>query len=672
MTRLTPLLLVLALICWNHTEAQTIQTYENGPIHEAFVSPISANLLLDAVEFEPPEPINERIPRQLDIQSEWIAGYWQWDLNANDFVWVSGVWRRPPPGHQWIQGFWKKYDNAWVRIPGYWSRQPEQYNDYISIPPPDALDENMAPPPSSNYFWVSGHWYFMFDSQEYYWVPGNWEELDPQWVLVLAHYAWRPGGYVYVPAYWDWPVEERGTAYASVLIDPDYRYRVVYEPILILDPNAIVKHLFLYYPDYLCFLHHHYHYHVDFWHSFCCMPPWWSWDTWWGFTWHDHWSLWWWYTHPGYPQPLWMTKEISGILPAPLSDLLSMFSYVDAPLIVTPNGVVSRIDFLHALSRVTESDMPIVPDDKKVLQRTQQLARPVSIDSTNILKPLGRRLPINPNAVRPNVRKPVVNPQSLSGVKMVREDLKPRVPFKPRIPSHRGSPRWNQDPAPTHQPPLPPVRRPTWTPSSPRAYPPVQTYPDRKPRPERGSRPWKPRHQWGGEPAIHRPPIHKPRDRRHPKPGGSMQVPFPDYDHEDEYDRSQHRYPREGREIPQTGTIKGEIDFRPGREYNPPNGGGHYQPREGHDVPQTGTIKSEIDYRGNNDYQAPERGGNNQRRDYEIRDIRPHGPSSDGRIDIQIHEDRRRYRNQELQPEDANRKGSQGIFFRSDSIQESN
>lgn len=638
MTRQLCSILFLALFAWTTVGAQTIQTYENGPVHEAFVTPISANLLLDAVDFQPPEPINERIPRQLDIQSEWIAGYWKWDLNANDFIWVSGVWRRPPPGHQWISGFWKQYEGEWMRVPGYWSRYSEQHTDYIHVPPPDPLDENMAPPSSSNYFWVPGHWYYMFDEHEYHWVPGNWEELDPHWVLVPAHYVWRPGGYVYVPSYWDWPVEERGTAYAPVLIDPDYRYHVVFEPILVMDPDMIVRHLFLFYPDYLCFLHHHYHFHVDFWHNFCCMPPWWSWDTWWGFTWHDHWGLWWWYTHPGYPQPLWLTKEISGILPSPLSDLLSMFSYIHPPIIVTPNGVVSRIDFLHALNKVTESDKPIVPDEKKVLERVQQLARPVSIDPTNILKPLGRRLPIDPNAVRPNVRKPVVNPQSLSGVKIIRDDLKPRVPFKPRIPSHRGSPRWKQHEPSIQQPPPPPVRRPTWTPKSSKTYPPVQTYPERKPpQPERGRRHWRPRHQWGGEPPIHRPPVHRPRDHRRPRSSGTVKVPYPDFDRDDDRDtrRPQDQYPRSGGKRPQTGTPQSEI--------NPGNRGSQRSPREGGHFNPDQTIHVFPDGKGH----------------FPGKSLQNYEP-----------QERRNFPGSEIQPNDLERKGSSEVFYRGDNFEE--
>jgi hypothetical protein len=506
--------LFVALVATFQGKAQTIQTDEKGPVHEAFISRFSGNLLLQAVKNQPPEPINERIPRQLDMQTEWISGYWKWHEDSEDFVWISGVWRRPPPGHQWISGFWKLFDQDWVWISGFWSKIPEQHIDYINIPPPEPLDENMAPPPTNNFFWVPGHWYFLFDKQRFDWVPGYWEEMDSQWILTPSHYVWRPGGYVYVPSYWDWNLDDRGTAYASVFIDPDYRYRVVYEPILVVKTEMLIRYLFVRYPDYLTLVHHHYHYHPDYWHTFCCLPPWWSWDTWWALSWHDHWGLWWWYTHPGYPQPMWMTKELSGIIPAPLPELQAMLSYVTPPLIVTPNGVVSRADFLHSLNRVTENDLPIVPDNRKALNRVQILARPVSIESTNILKPMGRRLPIDPHAVRPNVRKPVINPQSLSDVKIIKDDLKPRTPFKPRIPTHSGSSIWkpHESSHPPTTPPLP-VRRPTWTPKSLQTAPSANFSPqDDKKLENEDLRPWKPRPKWG-EPPIKRPPIYKPRER---------------------------------------------------------------------------------------------------------------------------------------------------------------
>ena len=36
----------------------------------------------------------------------WIPGYWAWDDERTDFLWVSGIWRALPPGRQWVPGYW--------------------------------------------------------------------------------------------------------------------------------------------------------------------------------------------------------------------------------------------------------------------------------------------------------------------------------------------------------------------------------------------------------------------------------------------------------------------------------------------------------------------------------------------------------------------------------------
>lgn len=535
--------------------SQMVQAYENGPIHEAFVTRVSGNLAFDASSLQPPSQINERIPRQLDLQAEWIPGYWAWESKVKDFVWVSGVWRRPPPGHQWISGFWKKYVEGWVWVPGFWNRVPLQNVDYIGIPPPDPVDQNTAPPPSNNYFWIPGFWHFLFDQQEYQWILGHWKELDPDWIFVSSYYIWRPGGYVFISAYWDWPLEDRGTAYSSVIIEPDYRYRITFEPAMILRPGTIVRNLYLNYPDYICFFHHHRHFHPDFWHGFCCPPPWWRWDTWWSFTWHDHWSLWWWYTHPGYPQPLWITPELSGILPPPLSELLAMFKYANPPAIVTPNGVVSRGQLLEAIRKATGQFLPILPSDKGLLNKVFRIAKRESFDPSKILKPIGRRLPIDPTAVRPNVRKPVIDRNAGLYTPTIPDNLRPTIPFKPRIPTHGRPPIWKLQPRPVDAPIYTPqVRRPSWTPRPipqppqyrPRLVPPVRINPDRLPYqghrepdyPDPSSR-WRPmdpvRDSQISRPPVHTSPIKNrwkgesyPRQQQH----GKRNVQFPSFGRE--------------------------------------------------------------------------------------------------------------------------------------------
>lgn len=448
--------------------AQMIKTYENGPVHEAVVTRVSGNTLLEAVPEKPPEPINERIPRQLDFQAEWIGGYWAWDTQEGQFVWVSGAWRRPPPGHQWVTGFWKQAEEGWVWFPGFWSRSGGANLQYINIPPPDPIDENIAPPPSKEYFWSPGFWQFSVDGHEYLWVPGQWEELDSNWVYVPSHYVWRPGGYVFVPGFWDWPLEDRGTAYAAAIIDPEHRDGVVYEPILILKPEIIVRNLYFYYPDYITFFQYHWHFHHDYWVSCACAPPWWQWESWWCFTSNDQWGLWWWYTHPGYPHPSWMTAEINGILPPPNSDLVLLFSKKATPLIVTPNGVVSREGLLKAINKITGEFSPVLTPNRALKARIMTYAKPAASDVHVIYKPQGRKLPLDPQAVRPRVRKPVIDKEALQRVQRFEGADQIRIPVKPRVPSRRNKEVIPSVVKPTEGPIYnPPARQPTWSPRKP-------------------------------------------------------------------------------------------------------------------------------------------------------------------------------------------------------------
>ena len=49
---------------------------------------------------QPPDPIPEVPPDQKPEaeNAQWLPGYWAWDEDRKDFIWVSGFWRVPPPG----------------------------------------------------------------------------------------------------------------------------------------------------------------------------------------------------------------------------------------------------------------------------------------------------------------------------------------------------------------------------------------------------------------------------------------------------------------------------------------------------------------------------------------------------------------------------------------------
>src|SRR5688572_4991366 len=71
------------------------ETLTRGPLHEAFAEQVNYDpkpgiIIRKAV----PEPIEE-VPPEVKPEGnnvEWIPGYWAWDDDREDFLWVSGVW----------------------------------------------------------------------------------------------------------------------------------------------------------------------------------------------------------------------------------------------------------------------------------------------------------------------------------------------------------------------------------------------------------------------------------------------------------------------------------------------------------------------------------------------------------------------------------------------------
>ena len=95
-----------------------------GPVHEAFAETVAFNPQPGVVVMrECPAPIVELPP---DLKPEganvtWIPGYWAWDDERNDFLWVSGIWRDLPYGRQWVPGYWCVCESGYQWTPGYWA-----------------------------------------------------------------------------------------------------------------------------------------------------------------------------------------------------------------------------------------------------------------------------------------------------------------------------------------------------------------------------------------------------------------------------------------------------------------------------------------------------------------------------------------------------------------------
>ena len=79
---------------------QGVEPLEKGPVHEAFAQPTAKNPQAGPIiRKQPPKAIEELPPEQKPEGDnvQWIKGYWAWDAERNDFIWVCGFWRVPPP-----------------------------------------------------------------------------------------------------------------------------------------------------------------------------------------------------------------------------------------------------------------------------------------------------------------------------------------------------------------------------------------------------------------------------------------------------------------------------------------------------------------------------------------------------------------------------------------------
>lgn len=399
-----------------------------GPVHEAYFTPITDSVVYQAIGQTPPDPILERIPTQTAADTVWIPGYWDWDIELQDFIWISGIWRKPPPNHQWISGSWKKSDQGWVRLPGFWSAKPSEELTAIPIAPPASLEENTGTSPGTDYFWSPGFWSYNSGTKKYTWMSGSWIPFDEEWILVPAHYVWRDKGFFFIEPYWDWNLTTRGTPYIALNIPQTLRSGYVSTPSVKTAPQAIYQYYFPWYPNYLHLFQHQYYFSRSQWSDTNSVPPWWSWNGWWSFTVNDNWALWWWWTHPGYPTPPWMTASLAKQIPPPSKSVLGKLKDIPSPTFVTSKGVVGSTQLLDAFQKQTGTRLrkPILPSD---IQDIDGLANAIiqgdKSYNTNI-RPTGKVAPLPANLPKPN-RFETASVHGPIG--------KGTVPFKPGMPS---------------------------------------------------------------------------------------------------------------------------------------------------------------------------------------------------------------------------------------------
>ena len=224
----------------------------SGPVHEAFAKPVSLDPQAPiVVPNQPPANLQEVPPSEKPLGAGvvWVSGYWAWDADRNDFIWVSGCWRNAPPDTYWVPGYWLQADNGWQWIGGFWApiaAQAQQTIEYLPVPPAMAGVESVGTPPQPDQTWVPGCWYWVQD--RYVWRPGYWMVQQVGWVWLPSHYVWTPRGYIFCQGHWDYDLDNRGVLFTPTYFPPAVRVLpgFVFCPSVCVDLGVLRLNLFAY------------------------------------------------------------------------------------------------------------------------------------------------------------------------------------------------------------------------------------------------------------------------------------------------------------------------------------------------------------------------------------------------------------------------------------------
>lgn len=226
------------------------ETLTRGPVHEAFAEQYNADPVEGLiVPKAPPEAIDELPPDQMPEGNnvEWVPGYWGWDDEREDYIWISGLWRDIPPGQRWVPGYWTEATGGYQWVSGFWTGEDTAELNYIQQPPPASLEQGPnIESPGDDQFWVPGSWQYV--EEDYRWRPGYYAPVYDQWVWIPDRFVWSPFGYVFCPGYWDYRLPSRGVMFAPV----HFRHaswwhfnRRPFTPGLVLDVGPLTLHWFV-------------------------------------------------------------------------------------------------------------------------------------------------------------------------------------------------------------------------------------------------------------------------------------------------------------------------------------------------------------------------------------------------------------------------------------------
>ena len=219
-----------------------------GPVHEAFAETITFDPEPGIVAPKAPPAAIEEVPPQQRPEGKnvtWIPGYWAWDDERNDFLWLSGIWRALPPGRQWVPGYWGQSRQGAQWTSGYWADANATEIQYLPEPPATVEAGPNIAAPSADQTWLPGCW--VWQQNRYAWRPGYWAAGNQDWDWVPDHYVWTPSGYVFVDGYYDYSVPRRGVVFAPVYFNGGLRTQrgFSYSPSTVINPGVFASHLFL-------------------------------------------------------------------------------------------------------------------------------------------------------------------------------------------------------------------------------------------------------------------------------------------------------------------------------------------------------------------------------------------------------------------------------------------
>ena len=158
------------------------EVLSRGPVHEAFAEPVDMQLQEGLTAPTQPPPNIEEVPpaeRPAGDHFVWVPGYWSWDADRNNYIWVSACWRAVPPNMAWVPGYWSQVANGWEWVAGFWTPAGVEEIEYLPAPPANDAVEAPGAPPIVDNTWVPPCWYW--SDGQYIQRPGYWLAAQPGW-----------------------------------------------------------------------------------------------------------------------------------------------------------------------------------------------------------------------------------------------------------------------------------------------------------------------------------------------------------------------------------------------------------------------------------------------------------------------------------------------------------